>query len=230
MELIPGGEFMMGKNSDKGLDFSPAHLVQISSFLIDKHEVTNAEYKMFCEKTGHKLPEFWNQDKFRSGDKYPDYPVIGITWNDARDYAAWVDKRLPTEAEWEYAARGSLVEQEFPNGDKWTKERKTNVPGEWENLIDPVAQFEANGYGLFDMGGNVWEWVSDRYSEEYYNISEANNPKGPVTGNNRVIRSGSWHSGSMCKKVYYRKGLPGSWVDFAVGFRCASNVPEIPDN
>ncbi len=91
-------------------------------------------------------------------------------------------------------------------------------------MLDPVEKYEPNGFGLYDMGGNVWEWVSDRYSETYYHESEYDNPTGPTGGNNRVIRSGSWHSGAMCKKVYYRKGLPFNWCDFAVGFRCVNDL------
>ena len=224
MALIPAGVYEMGKNSEKAYDFSPAHSVKVDSFYIDTHEVTNAAYKKFCEDTGHKLPEFWNKEIFRCGDKFPDHPVIGVTWYDANKFAEWAGKRLPTEAEWEYAARGGLVGKEFPNGNDWTKIRKQNKPGEWENQTDPVKKYEPNGYGLYDMGGNVWEWVSDWYDRTYYLGSESDNPKGPKNGSNKVIRSGSWHSGTMCKKVYYRKGLPGSWVDFAVGFRCAKDL------
>ncbi|MFX1386907.1 MAG: formylglycine-generating enzyme family protein, partial [Promethearchaeota archaeon] len=101
---------------------------------------------------------------------------------------------------------------------------RRNTPGEgWENLIVEVESYDSNAYGLFDMSCNVWEWVWDKYNEEYYNISPYNNPTGPEKGTLRVIRGGSWHSGITCKKVYYRKGLPSNWVDFAVGFRCAKD-------
>jgi formylglycine-generating enzyme required for sulfatase activity len=224
MMLIPGGEFMMGKDSERGFDFSPAHRVLVDSFFMDNHEVTNAEYYKFCEKTGHRLPEFWNMDMFRCGEKYPDYPVVGISWYDATDYAVWAGKRLPTEAEWEYAARGGLKDMEYPNGNLWKKERKTNKPGEWLNRTDQVYNDEPNGFGLYHMAGNVWEWTADIYSADYYKTSPMDNPAGPSAGSNMVIRSGSWHSGPVCKKVYYRKGLPSNWVDFAVGFRCVKDL------
>ena len=224
MVLILAGEFMMGKDSEKDYDFSPAHKVKVDSFFMDQHEVTNGEYLRFCRETNHKLPEFWNTSNFRSGENFLNYPVIGINWGEAKKYAQWCGKRLPTEAEWEYAARGGLINKEYPNGNKWEKAKaKQNSTG-WKNLIDPVEKSEPNGFGLYDMGGNVWEWVSDRYSETYYITSEIYNPKGPKEGNNKVIRSGSWHSGTMCKRVYYRKGLPSNWSDFAVGFRCVKDL------
>ncbi|MBN2348628.1 MAG: SUMF1/EgtB/PvdO family nonheme iron enzyme [Bacteroidales bacterium] len=224
MVLIPAGEFIMGKGTEQGNDFSPAHKVRVDSFLMDRHEVTNGEYLAFCNETGYKFPEFWNTNIFKSGEGFLNYPVVGINWMDAMRYAKWAGKRLPTEAEWEYAARGGLTDNEYPNGNTWTKEKAKQEPDGWKNLICPVEQDQPNGYGLYDMGGNVWEWISDIYSETYYQNSESYNPAGPKTGTNRVIRSGSWHSGAMCKKVYFRKGLPANWCDFAVGLRCVKDV------
>jgi iron(II)-dependent oxidoreductase len=222
MVLIPGGHFTMGKDHPVA-DFSPAHKVRVDSFYMDTHEVTNREYLKFCEETGYKFPEFWNTAVFRSGEKFLDHPVIGVNLFDAIKYAEWAGKRLPTEAEWEYAARGGLSGKEFPNGDKWTIEKATKAES-WENMIYPVESYESNGYGLYEMGGNVWEWVSDRYSENYYRQSPSDNPKGPEKGTLWVIRGGSWHSGAMCKKVYYRKGMPPNWCDFGIGFRCVKDL------
>lgn len=223
MSLIPSSTFQMGKDSDKGASFSPAHMVKIDSFYIDKHEVTNAQYKTFCEATDRKLPEFWNVPVFHCGDDFPNHPVIGVSWSDADAYAQWAGKRLPTEAEWECAARGGLIDNNYPYGNTYQKREgaKTNSP--WENNTEQVGKYEANAYGLFDMSGNVWEWVADKYGFDYYSQRAPDNPQGPAKGFNRVIRGGSWHSGPMCRKVYYRKGLPGNWVDFAVGFRCAKD-------
>ena len=224
MVFIPAGEFAMGKDSEEGYDFNPAHKVKVDSFYMDKCEVTNRDYLKFCLEAGYKLPEFWNTDIFKCGEKFLDYPVIGINWYDAKKYVEWAGKRLPTEAEWEYAARGGLVGKDFPNGNEWTKEKAEKDNSGWENLIEPVGKYEPNGFGLYDMSGNVWEWVNDKYSADYYEVREINNPKGPEDGNHRGIRGGSWHSGLMCKKVYYRKGLPGNWCDFAVGFRCVKDI------
>ncbi len=220
MVLIPGGEFLIGNNTKNTLGFGPEHMVKTDSFYIDRFEVSNRDYFKFCLETGTKLPEFWNSETFRSGEKFLDYPVVGINWMDASKYAAWAGKRLPTEAEWEVAARGGLEGKDFPNGNEWNKEKAKQDGKTWTNQIEPVDADEPNGYGLYHMAGNVWEWTADRHSETYYQHSEFENPKGPETGTNRVIRGGSWHSGKMCKKVFYRKGLISDWTDFAVGFRC----------
>lgn len=224
MVLIPAGEFSMGKDLLEGPDYNPAHNVKINSFYMDKHTVTNGEYLRFCKETNHKLPEFWNTDIFKCGEKYLNYPVIGITWYDAKKYAEWEGKRLPTEAEWEYAARGGLANMDFPNGNELRREKKEQGNSGWKNLIDPVEKYEPNGFGLYDMSGNIWEWVNDYYSADYYKTGETSNPEGPEKGKRRVLRGGSWHSGSTCKKVYYRQGLPGHWCDFAVGFRCVKDI------
>ncbi len=226
MILIPGGEFNMGKDSEHGADFSPVHTVFVDSFFMDIHEVTNRQYREFCQEAGHQLPEFWGEAIFHSGEDFLDHPVVGVNWYDAMKYARWAGKRLPTEAEWEYAARGGLVDNEFPNGYTWNTPLRRNMPGSWENQTVEVKSFEPNGFGLYNMGGNVWEWVSDIYAHDYYQSSPKNNPKGPANGTNRVIRGGSWHSGKMCHKVYYRKGLTSNWKDFAVGFRCVKDFRE----
>ena len=223
MSFIPGGEFLMGIDSERSSDFSPAHQVTIDSFYMDKHEVTNAEYKAFCEATGYKLPEFWNIESFRCGDSFPDFPVVGVNWYDAMRYANWAGKRLPTEAEWEYAARGGLTGKDYPTGDTVGRIEEKKQPGEWINRIVKAGLFEPNGFGLYDMDGNVWEWVLDNYDGQYYENSPLDNPQGPAQGSNKVIRGGSWHSGPMCKRVYYRKNLPSNWIDFAVGFRCVKD-------
>ena len=225
MVLVPGGEFIMGKDSRYEVDFSPAHKVKVDSFYMDKYAVNNAEYYKFCRETEHILPEFWDVEKFRCGKDFPNHPVVGISWSDAEEYAEWAGKRLPTEAEWEYAARGKLIDHDYPTSKRWKIPLRRNTPGEsWENLIVEVDSYDPNAYGLFNMSGNIWEWTNDVYKEDYYKNSPTNNPKGPEEGALRAIRGGSWHSGKMCKRVYFRKGLPANWVDFAVGFRCAKDM------
>ncbi len=224
MVLIPEGSFLMGKDSKTRSNYSPAHKVQLNAFYMDTTEVTNQQYYQFCIATDHRLPQFWNSSVFKCGEDFPDYPVVGVSWADAKDYAEWAGKRLPTEAEWEYAARGGLVQKSYSNGDKWKYPKAKQMESEWNNLTSKVGGRVPNAYGLYDMGGNVWEWVSDTYSLTYYGNSEDENPKGPDKGVGKVIRGGSWLSGAMCKRVYHRKSLPGNWCDFAVGFRCVKDV------
>jgi formylglycine-generating enzyme len=222
MVLIPAGEFVMGKNTTGQTDWQPEHQVFVDSFYMDKYEVSNKQYYDFCTKANYPLPEFWGLVQFKCGLEFPDFPVVGISFFDAQKYAAWAGKRLPTEAEWEYAARGGLSAKNFPWGDQ-ADSSKVNYSKKYKGILK-VGSFAPNGYGLFDVAGNVWEWTTDNYGHDYYKDSPKINPKGPETGRFKVIRGGSWHSGGMCVQTYYRNGLSPSWVDFAVGFRCAKNV------
>ncbi len=219
--LVPGGEFLMGSDSEG--DHSPVHKVYIDSFYIDRCAVTNAQYLKFCEATGHRLPDFWGMEGFRCGPDYPNHPVITVSWYDATVYAEWCGKRLPTEAEWEYAARGGLVGMNYPNGDTLhPSDGNYNQSGKGGPVA--VGSYPANGFGLHDMQGNVVEWVWDFYDPDYYSSSPSVNPQGPEFGRFRVIRGGGWHSGASCNRVYYRNALPTGWVDFNVGFRCAKDI------
>ncbi|MFA6403161.1 MAG: SUMF1/EgtB/PvdO family nonheme iron enzyme [Salinivirgaceae bacterium] len=220
--LIPKGEFIMGKNSANPSDWQPEHTVQIDSFYMDKFEVTNQQYFEFCNATNNPLPIFWGIKEFRCGMDFPDYPVVGVSFIDAEKFAKWSNKRLPTEAEWEYAARGGLIGKNFPNGDQ-IDSTEANFGKKYKGIIK-VGTFKPNNFGLYDMSGNVWEWVSDNYGSEYYSISPKENPKGADRSRFKVIRGGSWHSGGMCVQNYFRNGLSASWVDFAVGFRCAKSL------
>jgi len=224
LALIPGGHFLMG--ADEGRDHSPIHSVYINSFLMDRYEVTNARYLQFCQATAHRLPAFWGMDQFRSGPRYPEHPVVGVSWLDAQVYATWIGMRLPTEAEWEYAARGGLAGKNYPNGDTLNAPDGNFVRSGQGGPV-AVGSYPANGYGLYDMQGNVVEWVWDYYDAHYYASSPTENPRGPEAVDLRpepvrfrVIRGGGWHSGPYCSRVYYRNALPANWLDFNVGFRC----------
>jgi formylglycine-generating enzyme required for sulfatase activity len=221
MVLIPAGNFVMGKEG--GGEDCPPHQVEISAFYLDKYEVTNGEYLKFCEATDHRLPEFWGTGNYGSGPEFPDHPVVGVSWNDARLFAQWAGKRLPTEAEWEYAARGGLQEENFPTGGTLEPSMANYSDSKQKGPV-PVGNFPPNGYGLHDMAGNVVEWVADRYAPDAYGTGSAPNPTGPSSGRFRVIRGGGWHSGATCNRVYYRNALPPNWVDFNVGFRCAKDA------
>jgi len=220
--LIPGGEFTMGKNSANPSDWQPEHRVRVDSFYLDRREVSNKDYFEFCKATGYQLPFFWDMEEFRCGMDFPEHPVVGVSFFDAQRYAEWKGLRLPTEAEWEYAARGGLDKASYPWGEGIDSTR-ANYGRKYSSSL-PCASFPPNAYGLFDMGGNVWEWTTDRYGASYYSESPYDNPQGPGSGRFRVIRGGSWHSGAMCIQTYYRNGLSSSWLDFALGFRCARDM------
>ncbi len=221
MVTIPAGGFVMGVEGSG--DNSPRHDVRIRAFAIDRYEVTNAEYEAFCRATSRKLPFFWGLDRFRSGAKYPDHPVVGVSSGDAREYAKWRGKRLPTEAEWEYAARGGLAGARYVDGNTLDSS-KTNFTRSNQDGPVAVGSYAPNGYGLHDMAGNVQEWVADRYGVEYYAASPVEDPRGPEKGRFRVVRGGGWYTGPMCMDVALRYALPANWVDFNVGFRCARDL------
>jgi sulfatase modifying factor 1 len=221
MALIPAGEFAMG--SPAGSADNPVHPVKLKAFYLDTHEVTCAQYQAFCDATKRDLPMFWNFKDFRCGTEYPNHPVVGVSWRDAADYAAWCGKRLPTEAEWEYAARGGKAGLDFPNGSTLTP-ADANYGSSGKGGTLPVGSYAPNGYGLFDMLGNVAEWVSDRYDPDYYTTGPKENPPGPAKGKFRVFRGGGWHTGPGCCRIPYRNALPGNWLDFNVGFRCSKDA------
>ena len=228
MVLIPGGEFTMGSDTDG--DHSPAHRVTLHPFYIGIHEVTNAEYFDFCQATGHRLPEFWGVDARRSGPEFPNHPVMGVSWQDAADYAEWRGMRLPTEAEWEFVARGGLEGLNYPTTDTLGP-ADANYAASLRGPVE-VGSYPPNGLGVHDMSGNVFEWVADWYDGDHYAHSPTENPRGPESGKHRVIRGGSWHSGPFCLRTYYRNGLPPQWVDFGVGFRLAKDAesPGVAEN
>ncbi len=230
MQLIPSGTFLMG-NPDEHLgdaDELPVHEVYIDAFYIDIFEVTNAKYQQFVVATNYPPPPLWHDEKFNQ----PDNPVVNIKWVDAMAYAKWANKRLPTEAEWEYAARGNLIGKKFPSGDTITQ-NDANYGGEegvdiWR-WTSPVGSFSPNGFGLYDMAGNVWEWCFDEYSAEFYSVSSKNNPKygresAPENENFRILRGGGWGGSSNDLRVADR------WYHLTsgstIGFRCVMDVIE----
>jgi len=222
MILIPAGEFIMGSPEGEGDDDEhPQHTVFLDAFYIDKYEVTNAQYKQFMDATGHRAPRDWRDGRFNQ----PEQPVLNVSWEDAKAYAEWAGKRLPTEAQWEKAARGADG-RKYPWGNEWDGSKcNSSGGGDGYEYTAPVGSFTAGAspYGMMDMVGNVWEWCLDAYQKDYYGRSPEQNP----VNNNftsvdiRVVRGGSWgyyHGNDLrcADRVSY--GLTGRYIN--VGFRC----------
>jgi eukaryotic-like serine/threonine-protein kinase len=221
MELIyiPAGEFTMGstdEDKDAAEDEKPQHKVYLDAYWIDKTEVTNGMYNKCLDAGACTLPVLPSKEFFDA----PNQPVQGLAWTQAVDYCEWVERRLPTEAEWEKAARGTDARL-FPWGNELLNEPTANYDFLFNQFTD-VGSFElgASPYGVMDMAGNVWEWTADWYSEDYYANSPYENPTGPESGNIKVIRSGAWNTVLRAIRVTNRHwAFPGR--DDIVGFRCA---------
>ena len=226
MALIPAGSFEMGDHLDNMGNALPVHTVELDAFYMDIHAVTVGQFKQFVEESGYSYNRWDNEGTYSPTDGHP---MVYVTWNDATAYAKWVGKRLPTEAEWEYAARDGLTGKRYPWGDDITHDDAnysgTGGKDEWQYSA-PVGSFEPNGYGLYDMAGNVWEWCADWYDENYYTNSPVNNPQGPDAGNYRVLRGGAWSYYSSNLRVAYRNGyfFP-NYRAYNNGFRCVSGFP-----
>lgn len=230
--FIPPGSFPMGtsdretfpEGSEPNEDERPQHEVYLDGYFIGRYEVTVSQYDRFCEATGRprrqeaSLAGPDHPNSFPAAILVPDHPVVNVSWHDAQAYAAWAGLRLPTEAEWEKAARGG-TRSRFWWGDLASPDRaRYDSDG-----ASPVGRFPPNPFGLYDTAGNVWEWCMDWYSEDYYTRSPANNPKGPETGTTKVHRGGSW----MNAPYYVRPALryssaPERWSRL-MGFRCAAD-------
>lgn len=195
MVLIPKGEFTMGSN-DWWPKSQPEHRRSLPAFYIDKYEVTNARYKAFVDATGHSAPDHWAGGVIPRGRQ--DHPVLFVTWYDADEFCKWEGKRLPTEAEWEKAARGA-DKRAFPWGDKFSKDRANTPQLGLEDTV-PVGGFEdgKSPYGVYDMAGNAWEWTADWFKPYPGNTHHDEN----YGEKYKVLRGGSWYD---C--TYYKCGI-----------------------
>jgi formylglycine-generating enzyme required for sulfatase activity len=214
MVLVPSGAFSMGDTPE-----FPAHKVMLDAFYIDTYEVTNALYRRFRDATGRAAPDSWRDSKFNG----PTQPVVGVTWDDADTFCTWAGKRLPSEAEWEKAARGTDG-RSYPWGNQWDV-RRTNTFHSGVGRTTPVGSYPTgkSPYGAYDMVGNAAEWVTDWYAKDYYRQSPERNPRGPNSGVARVVRGGSWDISTTSPAGRAFK-LPDERSD-RVGFRCAKSAP-----
>lgn len=223
MALIPAGEFWMGSPKNEGtVNEHPRHQIYLDAYSMDISEVTIARHAEFLRSTGRRVPNFW--DLVKAGTP-PDHPVVEVDWHDAEAYCRWAGKRLPTEAEWEKAARGT-DERIYP----WGNEQPTSRLGNFATDQGPftVESFMAgeSPYGLLHMAGNVWEWTADWYDEHSYAKSPQRNPKGPSSGTSKVIRGGSWSSEPGHVRSAYRGRAIPAHRDGSIGFRCAQDSPK----
>jgi len=228
MVYVPEGEFTMGSN-DGDLDEQPVHTVYLDAYWIDQTEVTNDKY-MLCVQAGGCQPRSDSGSHRRSSyygnSQYGDYPVINLTWHYAQAYCAWAEARLPSEAEWEKAARGTDG-RIYPWGNNDPTCNLANLwPSESSCVGDTSAvgsyQAGASPYGALDMAGNVWEWVADRYGQTYYSQSPSSNPTGPDSGQYRVLRGGSFFELGVGVRSARRFGNVSEYmIARHFGFRCA---------
>ena len=256
LSYIPAGTFQMGQNAARGIkecrtlyepysdeyctpnwftDAEPVHSVTLAAFWMDQTEVTYGMYAQ-CVAAGACNPPAdtgeYDAINYYGDIAYANFPVNWVDWNQATAYCAWAGRRLPTEAEWEYAARGGLAAQTYPWGEAFNGQMANfcdfNCEASWYNLeyndgftyFAPVGSYSPNGYGLFDLAGNLAEWVADWYEEDYYSSSPTENPSGPASGEGRVIRGGAWIASGDILQVSYRGwDYPGTGND-DIGFRC----------
>lgn len=235
MVLVPAGPFTMG--SDEGLpNERPVHIVTLDAYYIDQYEVTLSLYRKFLEVGKQASPPTWDDE---AATTVGDRPAVGMSWSAAAAYCQWAGKRLPTEAEWEKAARGTdgrrypwgemqpFVDIANYNRGMWVSEAVTLVPVtsglEGMSVRHGLKGGGKSPFGLSHMAGNAAEWVADWYGRDYYRQSPEKDPSGPATGDKRVIRGGSWADLPAALRVTARLSAEPDFEDRTIGFRCAMN-------
>jgi formylglycine-generating enzyme required for sulfatase activity len=246
---IAAGEFLMGA-ADAEDDERPVHRVFVSEFFIARHAVTNDEYAQFVRATGYPSPSIRNLPLVASGERDSlfrelaapyvwdgvtpppgrgGHPVVLVGYEDALAYCDWLGDsigrrmRLPTEAEWEKAARGGVDARRYPWGNTLDQSLANFLPdatAKRRRGTRPTGTYPPNGYGLYDMIGNVWEWVADWYGGDYYGSGESRDPRGPTSGHARIVRGGSWvnEEANMLRCAYRHKVPPDTYA-YSIGFR-----------
>jgi formylglycine-generating enzyme required for sulfatase activity len=226
MVPILAGSFLMGSEAGQENE-RPVHRVWVDSFLLAASQVTNAEYARFLSATGAPPPPSWHDPNFND----PRQPIVAVSWFEAVRYCAWLSAgsgmhyRLPTEAEWERAARAGMEGRLFPWGDD-PPQSLPDYSSRWKDGPEPVARYAPNGFGLHDICENVHEWCSDWYGAGYYVISPDRNPHGPETGSRRASRGGSWRHHIKVTRCAARSSIPPQFQYADYGFRVACDLGE----
>lgn len=235
---IPAGEFWMGRTRlwlmdeigwqvRERMDDRPVHRVRLPAFAMDAYEVTNADYARFVAQSKGAVAAPFHWGGPTPLERQLALPVYNVTWFDAAKYCAAAGGRLPTEAEWEYAARGGVADRDYPWGDDYTDVTPSGAVTRHAHSGSStgpkaVVSYRPNGYSLHDMSGNVWEWTADWYDLHYYSVSPVDNPTGPASGRYKVIRGGSWaDTETRLGTVYFRNFTAPDTAQPTVGFRCA---------
>jgi formylglycine-generating enzyme required for sulfatase activity len=224
MVSIPAGFFLMG--SETGQDNErPVHRVWVDEFALAECQVTHGDYARFLAATGRAQPPHWDDAHFCGAEQ----PVVAVSWFDAVAYCEWLSGRtgrqfrLPTEAEWERAARGGLEQNEYPWGNA-APETLANYSARWKTGPEPVGVAERNAFGLCDIGANVHEWCADWFAADYYGCSPEQNPQGPAVGTRRASRGGSWRHYTKVSRCAARSSIPPEFQYADYGFRvCAAD-------
>jgi len=221
---IPKGWFLMG--SDSGQDCErPIHRVWVDAFLLAATQVTNAEYERYLQATGSQAPALWRDPNFN----HPQQPVTGVSWFKAENYCRWLASqtgrayRLPTEAEWERAARGNLEQNNFPWGNEGPQSL-SDYATRWQIGPEPIGRYAPNAFGLYNICDNVHEWCSDWYDPNYYAISPGRNPRGPERGTRKASRGGSWRHHVKVSRCSARSSIPPEFQYADYGFRLACGI------
>lgn len=224
MRRIPAGWFWMGSQAGQDNE-RPVHRVWVDEFELAACQATNADYGRFLAANRHADPLHWHDSNFND----PVQPVVAVSWFDATAYCQWLASqtgggyRLPTEAEWERAARGGMEQKSYP----WGDQPPDSLPGyalRWKNAPEPVGCGAPSAFGLYNIGDNVHEWCADWYRADYYAVSPERNPRGPEEGSRRASRGGSWRHHVKVARCAARSSIPPEFKYADYGFRVARNA------